>query len=394
VKILYLDDIPTPYRLGIHRRISAIHEYQYQVVFCASEEPGRTWELDFTGIEYRVLTGWKCRPPGQVNPFSYKLNMGVTKLFSDYRPDVVVLSGYVHPTMWLAASWCRRNGIPYGVTSESSTYTESKSRIKKWVKSLMMRPVVRGAAFGLPVSGAAGDQLREMADNKALPIFMFPNTPDITLIQEVINTSQGAIRDRSFFEKLGVPTTGKIILFVGRLIDAKRPLDLLNAYKLLPERLRQEIHIVFVGDGPLRKKIHSQIDEYDSIFDIGWISDYPMLVKLMASADLFVLPSSHEPWGTVVNEAMACSLPVLVSDHVGAGQEMINHNVNGFIFPCGQVKRIAELIELFILSSTQQKYKEAARKTAREFGEEFAVKNLMDALSPARMAQIRSKNTV
>ena len=264
-------------------------------------------------------------------------------------------------------------------------------RIFKWVKKYLMQPVVCGAAFGLPVSRAAGNQLREMANNDALSLFMFPNTPDITLIQEVIKTSQGAIRDRSFFEELGVPTTGKVILFVGRLIDAKRPLDLLSAYKLLPERLRQETHIVFVGDGPLRKNIHSQKDEYDSIFDIGWISDYPLLVKLMASADLFVLPSSHEPWGTVVNEAMACGLPVLVSDHVGSGQEMIKHNVNGFIFPCGQVKRIAELIELCLLSSTQQKYKEAARKTAIEFGEEFAVKNLMDALSPVRMAQYIQK---
>lgn len=238
MRILYIDDIPTPYRLGIHRQLSLASENDYRVLFCAADEPGRSWDLDLSGLNYEILKGWKFRPPGQVNPFSFKFNPGVVAALRAYQPDVVVLSGYVHPTMWLAASWCRRNAVPYGITSESSSVTASNSYIKSLLKNKIMSPVIKGASFGLPVSRAAGVHLRELAGNDELPIYQFPNTPDIQAIQTVIDASMESIHDRCDLASMGVPPNGQVILFVGRFIDAKRPLDLLAAYQQLSDQLR------------------------------------------------------------------------------------------------------------------------------------------------------------
>jgi hypothetical protein len=69
MRVLYLDDIPTPYRLGIHRAFALFRDVRYKVLFCAAEEPGRQWEPDYSGIEYTILKGWQYCPPDQVNPF-------------------------------------------------------------------------------------------------------------------------------------------------------------------------------------------------------------------------------------------------------------------------------------------------------------------------------------
>lgn len=383
MRVLYIDDIPTPYRLGIHRKLASIYNENYRVLFCAESEPGRSWELNCSGLDYKVLNGWKFRPSKQVNPFSYKLNFGVISALRLFQPDVVILSGYVHPTMWLAAFWCRRNGVSYGIVSESNRNTASDNLIKLWVKDKLMGAVIRGAKFGLPVSRAAGEHLRELAGNKELAIFQFPNTPDVTAIEAVIDASARMIQDRTDLRALGVPPDGEVILFVGRLIEAKRPLDLLAAYQQFPKELRENVHLVFIGDGQLRSQISVRKRAGDSVFCLGWISDVEQLIRIMASADLFVLPSSHEPWGAVVNEAMACGLPVVASDQVGAAQDMISNGENGFIFGCGKVEMLSELIKDYLQLKNRDEFSIAARRTATEFGETYAVRNFRAALNYA-----------
>src|SRR3990172_7079616 len=64
-----------------------------------------------------------------------------------------------------------------------------------------------------------------------------------------------------------------------------------------------------------------------------------------AAADVFVLPSAfHETWGLVVNEAMNFDLPVVVSDKVGCGADLIEPGRNGFIVPHDDTAQLAEAI--------------------------------------------------
>jgi glycosyltransferase involved in cell wall biosynthesis len=69
-----------------------------------------------------------------------------------------------------------------------------------------------------------------------------------------------------------------------------------------------------------------------------------VLPELYRAADVFVLPSDYEPFGLVVNEAMLCQVPVIVSDRVGARFDLVREGETGYIFPCGDVNALAAML--------------------------------------------------
>jgi glycosyltransferase involved in cell wall biosynthesis len=82
--------------------------------------------------------------------------------------------------------------------------------------------------------------------------------------------------------------------------------------------------------------------------DLGWRSmrvlgfkNQTELPALYDLCDLFVLPSSYEPWGLVVNEVMNVGRPVIVSDRVGCWPDLVKSEVNGGIFPAGDAQALA-----------------------------------------------------
>ena len=62
---------------------------------------------------------------------------------------------------------------------------------------------------------------------------------------------------------------------------------------------------------------------------------------------MFVLPSRHDGWGVVVNQAIAAGLPVICSDAVGAAADLVSNGVNGYVFPSGNVEQLAEAMASF-----------------------------------------------
>src|SRR5207245_1340375 len=68
------------------------------------------------------------------------------------------------------------------------------------------------------------------------------------------------------------------------------------------------------------------------------------LIELLALAELTVVPSRVEPWGVVVNEALACGCPVVVSEAVGAGRDLVEDGVDGRFFPAGDVRALADAL--------------------------------------------------
>ncbi|MBF0193032.1 MAG: glycosyltransferase family 4 protein [Magnetococcales bacterium] len=379
LKVLYIDDIPTPYRVAVHQYFSVTGDEIYRVLFCAKEEPGRKWSIDFGNLDYVVLSGLQFRPTKQLSPFSFKFNPHVLDELRKFSPDCVVLSGYAHPTMWLAALWCRYKSIPYGLICETS---ESNANfVKKIIKKLIIGAMLKSMSFALPVSHQAGVFLRKLSCKPKLPMYLFPNTPDTKKIQMEIKRADMAIANREDLAAIGIIKSDKIVLFVGRLIDAKRPLDLLNAYLKLQNKIRQNCHLVFVGDGPLAGQITAKLKKGDLVHILGWVSDYAKLIRIMASADIFVLPSSYEPWGTVVNEAMICGLPVVASGSVGAASEMIENGKNGYIYPTADISYLALLLEEILQKTDLAKLSLAAQNTAKKYNHEFATESLRKAVT-------------
>ncbi|MCW3849346.1 glycosyltransferase family 4 protein [Sphingomonas sp. LB-2] len=390
-RLYYLDDIPTPYRLGVQKRVADEWPGAFRLAYCARSEPGRDWTLDFGDLKPDILEGHQWRPAGQVNPFSIKWNPGVGNALAAFKPDVVILSGYVHPTMWAAARWCRRNGVPYGISCETSARSSSTSGWRWFVKRVVAGWMVRGMAFGLPVGREAGDYLARFGPSNA-PMHFFPNTPDTsTIVAEAKRLAEvggeGPLR-----AELGIPSNAPILLFVGRLIDAKRPLDAIKAFRRA--RSAEDAVLVIVGDGDQMGVLREASAGDPRVIFTGWLKDPALIAGLMSIATAMILPSSHEPWGAVVNEAMAAGTPVISSDRVGAATELVQDGENGYLVPVGEIGGYAQAIEKLLADpALAAGLGAAARATAIAQGEEFAANNLISgALAATKQRTEESLN--
>jgi glycosyltransferase involved in cell wall biosynthesis len=129
---------------------------------------------------------------------------------------------------------------------------------------------------------------------------------------------------------------------------------------------------VIAGEGPLRKELEATAKNLrisESIRFLGFVNQL-QLPATYCSVDLLVLPSGYEPFGVVVNEAMLCGCPVVVSDRVGAHFDLVHPGTTGFIYPCGDVNALAAILQNVLPN----------RERLKQIGE--AAKNRMKTWSP------------
>ncbi|MEO0230924.1 MAG: glycosyltransferase family 4 protein [candidate division WOR-3 bacterium] len=136
----------------------------------------------------------------------------------------------------------------------------------------------------------------------------------------------------------------KYFLTVSRLSKEKNISCLLEAFKKYREK-GGKWGLVIAGRGPDEKKLKSSVPSYlkDFIYWADWVN-YDELPDLYHSASCFILPSVWEPWGVVVNEAMAAGLPILISNRCGCVQDLCYGGMNGFSFDPLNVNQLSELM--------------------------------------------------
>jgi glycosyltransferase involved in cell wall biosynthesis len=137
----------------------------------------------------------------------------------------------------------------------------------------------------------------------------------------------------------------RYFLFVGRLVWEKGVFDLLSAYASLDPNLRAAIALLFVGEGPDRQRLEEQARLISGQVLFPGFVHRDQLPAYYALADMLILPSHTEPWGLVVNEAMACGLPVVVSRAAGCVADLVRAGWNGRIVSPGDIAGIGEAMQ-------------------------------------------------
>jgi glycosyltransferase involved in cell wall biosynthesis len=143
--------------------------------------------------------------------------------------------------------------------------------------------------------------------------------------------------------RYGIAQDRVVIGFSGKLVDRKDPRTLLEAFGLMGHRDRAAL--AFIGDGPLRASLEAAAPE--GVHFVGFVNQAD-LPRHYAMCDLLALPSVFEPRGLVVNEAMACGLPVIASDRIGAVGDLVRDGENGFVFPAGDARALAERLDRIV----------------------------------------------
>jgi glycosyltransferase involved in cell wall biosynthesis len=140
-----------------------------------------------------------------------------------------------------------------------------------------------------------------------------------------------------------IPESAPVALFCGKLQPWKRPHDALRAFAKAGV---EGSFLVFAGDGPLRHDLEAEarsLGVANSVRFLGFVNQ-SNLPAVYRSCDLLVLPSEYEAFGLVVNEAMLCGCPVIVSDRVGARLDLVLEGKTGFIFPVYNLEILAVLL--------------------------------------------------
>ncbi|TQI71939.1 glycosyltransferase involved in cell wall biosynthesis [Gramella sp. Hel_I_59] len=176
--------------------------------------------------------------------------------------------------------------------------------------------------------------------------------------------------------ELGYTNEDIVILFAGKFEQKKNPLLLVNAIKSLHDENESNLKLLLLGNGPLEAEIDTAIRDCSFIKKLPFQNQSKMPV-VYRIADIFCLPSKGpgETWGLAVNEAMACSRPVLVSDKVGCAPDLVQNNNVGEIFESGNLEDLK--IKLRKMYQTNLK---STGKNAKEVIAEWNFNKISEAI--------------
>ena len=144
--------------------------------------------------------------------------------------------------------------------------------------------------------------------------------------------------------RLGIASEDKVVLFAGKLVDFKRPLDLIDA-AALARRGGLPIRVVVAGSGPLEDEMRRQASAKSVPLNILGFQNQTEMPAAYAAADVLALPSTgRETWGLVCNEALASGIPIVVSDAVGCAPDLTSDPNVGKTFPMANIRAFAEAL--------------------------------------------------
>ncbi len=299
------------------------------------------WDIPvLEGYKYKFLKNFSLRPSSD---FWGQLNFGIIKELIQNRYDAVFIYGWNLFTNWLVIFTALIFKTRVILQSESPLNQELlKSGFKQKIKEFVFRKIFFPRINAFLYIGEENKKFYQYCGVPEEKLFFAPYAVDNTrFINEARNLKSQISNLKS---KIGIDENSAIILFVGKLIEKKRPMDLLKAYeKSIAQLLNYPIALLFVGDGAMRSELEKYTKEHNlqNVHFVGF-KNQAELPEYYAMADIFVLPSGvGETWGLVVNEAMCFGLPVIVSDMVGCGQDLIKSGENGYIFPFGNTERLA-----------------------------------------------------
>jgi glycosyltransferase involved in cell wall biosynthesis len=299
------------------------------------------WDMPLLdGYRYKFLRNWSLRQTS--SSFFGIINPGIIGELYRNRYDAILVHGYAHLSEWLCFIGAAIIGTPIILRGEMRIRTDAPA-FKSLIKSFVLRLLFRRIRAFLSIGSVSEEFYSAFGIPKEI-VFRTPYAVDndYFISQNVLLKP----KQQEFKNRLKIPTQLPTIVFVGKLIARKRPLDLLQAFSMLGN---EQASVLFIGDGELRQTLEEYARErsLSHVFFTGFVGQ-AQVPKYYALADVFVLPSEDETWGLVVNEAMCASLPVVVSDAVGAARDLVRAGENGYVYPCGDIERLHDCLAVVI----------------------------------------------
>jgi glycosyltransferase involved in cell wall biosynthesis len=316
-----------------------------------------TWDLDLlSGYPHEFLP---TEPGADLRRFrGVRLREPIESLLRGESVTDLWVEGWRLKPLWDAVKAARRLGVRVWMRGESNDLKRDswwKGAVKRRVLGRHLAQVDQFLCIG-----AANRRLYEgygvASEKLALAPYAVDN--DRFRLQAAELRPQRAALRRAW----NIPEDAYCILFCGKFIAKKRPQDLVAAVKRIAPRTLdgRQCHLLFVGSGELghalREACCSRFDAEMAQLGQASNSDGPSasfvgflnqmeIAKAYVGSDVLVLPSDcGETWGLVVNEAMACGCPAVVSDQCGSAEDLPARLDPALVFRCGDVADLARAL--------------------------------------------------
>jgi len=306
-----------------------------------------------------------------------ELSRGVREMLNRLKPDAVAIAGWKSVDARESLKWCKESGAIAILMSE----TREADGLRVWWKEMWKSSIVR--LFDAAIVG--GKSHRDYLTNLGMP-------------KEQIEFGYDIV-DNNYFATQSANERGTVIqdlnlyfLASNRFVRRKNLKRLVDAYREYVTH-NQKTHkesvrawdLCLLGDGKLRTSLIDQcrssklnVSESapwegmsslrtDSTVFFPGFRQIEELPRFFSHAGCFVHPAISEPWGLVINEAMACGLPIVSSNNVGAAEELVDHGKNGFVFPPLDTSELARrLVQVADPNFSRSDFGDASRRILSE----------------------------
>jgi len=265
-----------------------------------------------------------------------KLLMCLRRAVREIGPDTVLITGWNEPGLLAAYPLMRLLGVLVILRGESNTLRPRTSSVKLFHRILL------SFVSAVVVIGKVNYQFYR--DNGVAEDKLFPGAYFVES-ERMIEMAGAHAADRELMRsEYGFAGDDFVFVFVGKHVAFKRPMLLVEASAMLRQK-GWPVRLLFAGSGELTDTLKQRASGLNVPAHFTGFLNQTEMWKAYVPADAFVLPSTNgETWGLVTNEAMLFGLPVIVSDQVGCGPDLVLEDETGYIFT-GEAEGLAEAME-------------------------------------------------
>lgn len=319
MRILIISSFPAPYRVEVFKEINK--DYDVDLFFETAKDQNRNveWFTKNSEIPFYILD----------NQFSKKKYKQALANIRNY--DAVLAYDFYLKSAMRAQLMCILHKVPYFINCDGAFI--NRSLLKRIIKSFFI-----SRASGCFASGEAAKKYFLYYGAKEDNIYKHNFTSLHN--EDILHTPISLEEKTSIREELEIENK-KTVITVGQFIYRKGFDVLLRVW----DKISGDYQLIIIGGGALEANYKEYIRKND-IKNVKIIGFQPkeQIFKYYKASDLFILPTREDIWGLVVNEAMACGLPVITTEMCIAGRELINDELNGFIVPADDVNALLDKI--------------------------------------------------
>ena len=346
--ITIVTNIPTPYRTPLFNSIGEklrAKQVQLKVVFGAEKIGFRNWNTSSEDFKFQHSFLGAKNIGSQNSERTRFLYQGLIRIILREKPNVIIVPGFSVATLKL---WILNMLIGTKYVIWAGAITLPKSPIKR----ILAKKYIKNAAGYLAYSSQSKQILESLGANNNIEVAI--NTVDIGyFISQQVDKIESAT---------------KHLTYVGNLLPRKNVMAILLALVLLKTK-KLDFVLDIVGTGSEQSKLQAFVKKNklnDNVNFHGHLQ-IKQISSIIYKSDCFLFQTDFDIWGLVLNEAMACKVPIIASKKAGSTRDLIKDGHNGYMIDFDDTELLANKITKLLTDSVLAKNMgKNARETVKQ----------------------------